>query len=143
MQSDGNSVNVNPSTDHFSVICEQNEDGEIEILTPLGAASLSGRTVGAVVKAVREQRVKAPVTLMLTEKEMRFIDLTSAMDYWKVSRLPFYELNLAELRRCSFVIENGGFRYRVLHAFPPVYTNNYGVEKYGLDAETDVDERTG
>ena len=88
MRSDGKSVNVDPNNDHFSVTCEQNEDGEIEILTPLGAASLSGRTVGAVVKAVRERRVKAPVTLMLTEKEIRFIDLTSAMDYWKISRLP-------------------------------------------------------
>ena len=124
--------------DHFSVLCEPNADGEIEVLTPFGAAVLSGRTQGAVTKAVRERRVKAPVTLMFLGKEVRLVELASAMDYWKAADHRFHERTVAELRHFSFVIEYDGWRYRVLHGMPPIFTDNYGVDRYGV-----ADEATG
>ncbi len=121
--------------DHFSVYCEPNAAGEIEVLTPLGAAVLSGRTLGAVAKAVRERRVKAPVTLMFLGKEIRLVELASALQYWKAEKHVFHKRTLGELRQFSFAIEYDDFRYRVLHCMPPIFTNNLGVAQYGVDDE--------
>ena len=119
--------------DHFSGYCEPNADGEIEVMTPFGATILSGRTQGAVTKAVRERRVKAPLTLMFLGKEVRLVELASALQYWNAGKLLFHERTLHELRHFSFAIEYAGFRYRVLHGTPPIFTDNYGVDRYGVD----------
>ena len=118
--------------DHFSVHCEPNADGVIEVLTPFGAAVLSGRTQGAVAKAIRERRVKAPVTLTFLGKEVRLVELASALDYWRAADLSFHKQTLADLQRFSFIIEYDGFKYRVLHGMPPIFTDNFGVNRYGV-----------
>lgn len=54
----------------------------LEVLTPMGAASLFGKSQEAVRKAVRLEHVYAPFDLWITDRAVRMIKLVSAMDYW-------------------------------------------------------------
>ena len=54
----------------------------LEVLTPLGARSLFGKSAEAVRKAVRLGHVVAPLALWATERGVALISLESALDYW-------------------------------------------------------------
>lgn len=112
----------------------------IDVLTPLGACVLFGRSGEAVRRAVREGHVATPLSLSFTAKEIRLIDLKSARRYWAEDpwptyRRPFKE-EIAEMRRFGVTLKFGGIEYAVLHPSPLVHTGHLGW----LDHEAVIDD---
>ena len=75
----------------------------IEVLTPLAACALFGKSAEAVRRAAREERVIELFELWLTEKRVRLIELQSAIKYWARDPWPTYleplEEQLDRMRR--------------------------------------------
>ena len=92
---------------------------EIELLTVHGASHLFGRSDQGVRAAARELRVETELFLSGmggTGQRQRLLTLESCLRCWNRPR--FYEHELADLRRMSFVLEVSETRYRVLHPWP-------------------------
>ena len=107
----------------------------IDVLTPLGACVLFGRSGEAVRRAVREGHVATPFSLSFTSKEVRMIDLKSACSYWAKGLMPTREA-IARMRDFGVILRFGGIEYAVLHPSPLVQTGHLGW----LDHEVVVDD---
>ncbi len=59
---------------------------EMEVLTPVAACELFGKSAEAVRRAVAEGFVKSPGELRFGVRPIRLIDLQSALDYWSGGR---------------------------------------------------------
>lgn len=97
----------------------------IEVLTPIAACVLFGRSGEAVRRAVREGHVRTPFSLAFTAKEVRLIDLQSAAAYWSTERgigLAPWETEIAEMRRYGTVIQVHETEYAILHPYPLIAT---------------------
>ena len=96
----------------------------IDVLTPLGACYLFGRSGEAVRRAVREGHVDTPFSLLITAKAVRLIDLKSAIKYWAADPWPSYnrpmETEIAEMRRNGFTLKYSTSEYALLHPYPLV-----------------------
>ena len=96
---------------------------ERDVLTPLAASVLFGKSGEAVRRAVKEKQVKSPIALMFGAKPIHLIDLDSARRYWLREPWPSYRRNLeqqlTEMRCNGMTIDYSGAltRYRVLHPY--------------------------
>ena len=112
-----------------------------EVLTPLAASFLFGKSGEAVRRATAEGHVISPVELQFSERPIRLIDLHSALGYWHRTRPAHLakveatklEAALADMRLygITFFGQVGSFAdgsvsddpltyYRVLHPLPLV-----------------------
>ena len=99
----------------------------IEVLTPLAACVLFGRSGEAVRRAVRKGHVNTPFSLAFTAKEVRMIDLRSAEGYWGTERRTGYEpweTEVYRMRGYGVVIQVDETEYHVLHPYPLIATGN-------------------
>ena len=96
----------------------------IDVLTPLAACYLFGRSGEAVRRAVREGQVTTPFSLGFTAKEIRMIDLRSAMAYWSTDRGRGYEpfeADVDRMRGYGMVVEVFEADYAILHPYPLIF----------------------
>ena len=100
------------------------DDNTIDVLTPVAASVLFGRSDEAVRRAVAEGLVHSPIALQFGVQPIRLIDLESAKAYWMRSERPSYMGPFAaEIRRMrsygiTFTDSWKIDQYRVLHPFP-------------------------
>lgn len=85
-----------------------------EVLTPLAAKTLFGKSAEAVRKAVREQRVDAAFDLWVTDKSVALIVLGSAINYWGQPDSEAVE----RMRENGQTISVDGVGYNILHPTP-------------------------
>ena len=85
-----------------------------EVLTPLAAKRLFGKSAEAVRKAVRNWHVEVGFDLWVTDKNVAMIRLHSAIDYWGEPD----ERTLDEMRRNGLTISVDGLGYNILHPTP-------------------------
>ena len=104
----------------------------IEVLAPLGACFLFGRSGEAVRRAVREGHVETPFSLKFSAKEIRMIDLQSAIAYW--ADLRSLDVQINEMRDNRITVRFGGMEYDILHLWPLAYTGS----KVGISDEADL-----
>ena len=110
----------------------------IEVLAPLGACFLFGRSSEAVRRAVREGHVETPFSLKFSAKEIRMIDLQSAIAYWKEGPwLPYLralDVQIKEMRYNGITVRFEGMEYDILHLWPLAYTGS----QVGISPEADL-----
>ena len=96
--------------------------GYVQVLTPLAASVLFGRSGEAVRRAAREGHVRTRLALAFTAKQVRLLDLRSAVRYWAEDPWPSYreplESALASMRRCGVTLRYAATDYEVLHPYP-------------------------
>ena len=102
--------------------------GYIQVLTPLGASYLFGRSGEAVRRAAREGHVRTRVALAFTAKQVRLLDLQSCINYWAEDPWPTHreplDVALAQMRRYGITLRDGMTDYEVLHSFPLAATGD-------------------
>ena len=108
-----------------------------EVLTPLAASVLFGKSGEAVRRATAEGVVTSPCTLRFSDRPIRLIDLESAIAYWHRSPRPEYSgplraaLKEMRLNGMTFAAQEGNYNddsisddplctFRLLHPFPLV-----------------------
>ena len=110
----------------------------IKVLTPLGACFLFGRSGEAVRRAVREGHVETPFSLKFSAKEIRMIDLQSAIAYWAEVPWPTYskplDVQINEMHDTGITVRFRGMEYDILHLWPLVYTGS----QVGIADEADL-----
>ena len=109
----------------------------IEVLTPLGACFLFGRSGEAVRRAVRKGHVETPFSLKFSAKEIRMIDLQSAIAYWAEAPWPFrppLDVQINEMRHNGITVRFDGMEYDILHLWPLAYTGS----QVGISPEADL-----
>ena len=106
-----------------------------EVLTPLAACVLFGKSGEAVRRATAEGHVTSPCELQFSERPIRLIDLGSAIAYWHRNPRPAYmgqlDAALAEMRLNGITfaaqvrnIKDGTLsddplcKLRILHPYP-------------------------
>ena len=94
-----------------------------DVLSPLAACVLFGRSGEAVRRATNEGLVKSPFSLAFTAKRIRMIDLKSALDYWGRDGRPHedsFKSELAQMRRQGITVCQSAAltHYRILHPYP-------------------------
>ncbi len=97
----------------------------IDVLTPLAACALFGRSGEAVRRAAREGLVATPFSVAFTAKEIRLIDLSSATAYWGADQRSGHEpfkTEVDRMRDYGVVIQFDEHQYAVLHPFPLIAT---------------------
>ena len=104
----------------------------IEVLAPLGACFLFGRSSEAVRRAVREGHVETPFSLKFSAKEIRMIDLQSAIAYW--ADRPPSDVQINEMRDNRITVRFRGMEYDILHLWPLAHTGS----KVGIADEADL-----
>ena len=93
-----------------------------DVLTPLAASYLFGRSGEAVRTAARKGHVASPFSFWFDGKEIRMLDLKSALDYWgrdTASRgFKNLENELRQMRSYGkhVTVDIFGDKYRILHA---------------------------
>lgn len=102
------------------------DNDPIEVLTPIAASTLFGKSTEAVRRASREGRVRTRFELNFNGRDnIRCMDLESALHYWAEDPWPAYRgtlaQNLKDLRDFGMLIEVSGDVYRVLHPWPLVH----------------------
>ena len=96
----------------------------IDVLTPVAACVLFGRSDEAVRRAVAEGLVHSPIALQFGVQPIRLIDLESATAYWMGTKRPSYMEPFAaevdRMRGCGITFTDSWEidQYRVLHPFP-------------------------
>ena len=112
------------------------ENKPIEVLTPLGACFLFGRSGEAVRRAVREGHVETPFSLKFSAKEIRMIDLQSAIAYWAEDPWPTYrtplDVQINEMRDNRITVRFKWMEYDILHLWPLAHT------QVGISPEADL-----
>ena len=109
----------------------------IEVLAPLGACFLFGRSSEAVRRAVREGHVETPFSLKFSAKEIRMIDLQSAIAYWAEvppTYLSPLDVQINEMRYNGITVRFRGMEYDILHLWPLAYTGS----QVGISDEADL-----
>lgn len=101
----------------------------IEVLTPLATCVLFGRSIDAVRTAAKRGHVASRFSMLFTDKQIRFLDLHSAVSYWgepdQATELEHFRLNGFEFSYCCQP-------YRILHPYPLIATGRQMV--FGDDA---------
>ena len=93
-----------------------------DVLTPLAASYLFGRSGEAVRTAARKGHVASPFSFWFDGKEIRMLDLKSALDYWgrDTAARGFKNLEdeLQQMRSYGehVTVDIFGDTYRILHA---------------------------
>ena len=96
----------------------------IDVLTPVAATVLFGRSDEAVRRAVAEGLVRSPIALHFGAQPIRLIELESAKAYWMRTERPSYMEPFAaevdRMRGCGITFTDAWEidRYRVLHPYP-------------------------
>ena len=88
------------------------QDFDYEVITPLAAVVLFGRSGQAVRLASREGRVRTELVFYLERHAVRFIELESAKAYWGKH---LHENELKAMQEKPIFLEFSGLRYKVLH----------------------------
>ena len=100
----------------------KNRQHSIDVLSPLACSVLFGRSGEAVRRAAREGHVMTMFVLVPTAKQIRFLELQSAIKYWAEKPWPSYceplEKQIVDMRRMGVTIEIDGTRFNVLHPYP-------------------------
>lgn len=104
----------------------------IDVLTPLAACTLFGRSGEAVRRAAREGHVHTRASLMLTAKQIRLIDLKSALAYWGRPGgvgIPPLEHSLQDMRAYGFTFRPDPHspELQVLHPYPAVIRHEFNL----------------
>ena len=101
------------------------DDNVIDVLTPVAAAVLFGKSDEAVRRAVAEGLVRSPVALQFFGTQpIKLIDLESAREYWMRARRPSwqepFDREVERMRGCGITFNDTWEieRYHVLHPFP-------------------------
>lgn len=101
----------------------------VEVLTPFACSVLFGRSGEAVRRATREGFVKSRLVVAFTAKQVRLIDLQSALNYWGKPRTR----QLKTMRKNMITLTVKGKRYEILHPLPLVASEealkHLGVEE--------------
>ena len=92
----------------------------IEVLTPLAACVLFGRSIDAVRTAAKRGHVASRFSMMFNAKQIRFLDLHSAVAYWGEQADQATELE--RFRRYGFEFSFVFQTYRILHPYPLIVT---------------------
>ena len=104
---------------------------EVEIITALGAAFLSGRTRQAVHDAISAGRLK-PVLYGVTESgslRPAYVAVADVLKLWARSLPTHTDAELAAMRDNGFVIETSGERYRLVSPWPALQPAAAGVTR--------------
>ena len=88
-------------------------DREIDVLTPLGAALLTGRSTEAVRVATVQGHVRIRGVTQAGKHPVRLIDLKSALSYWDMSDDHPKVERMKEMGG-TVLEDEDGFRYRIL-----------------------------
>ena len=95
----------------------------IEVLTPLAACVLFGRSIDAVRTAAKRGHVASRFSMLFTDKQIRFLDLHSAVAYWGEQADQATELERFRLNGFEFRIDWEPWQpYRILHPYPLIST---------------------
>ena len=100
------------------------DDNITDVLTPVAASVLFGRSDEAVRRAVSVGLVHTPIALQFGAQAIRLIDLESAKAYWMRSERPSYMEPFAaevdRMRNCGITFTDSWEieRFRVLHPLP-------------------------
>ena len=95
----------------------------VDVLTPVAASVLFGRSDEAVRRAVAEGLVRSPIALKFGAQAIRLIELESAKAYWMRTERPSYVEPFAaevdRMRSCGITFTDSweSEHYRVLHPF--------------------------
>ena len=92
-----------------------------EVLTPLAASYLFGRSGEAVRTAVRKGHVASPFSFWFDGRQIRMVDLQSALAYWGTDGVYHYRNLGGELQEMRLYgeyvhVDIHGRKYRILHA---------------------------
>ena len=95
-----------------------------DVLTPLAACELFGKTSETVRRATAEGLVKSPIALQFGSKPIHLLDLKSAKQYWargpRAAYMESIDAAVDRMRGCGITFtdewEIDGFR--ILHPFP-------------------------
>ena len=96
----------------------------IDVLTPVAAAVLFGKSDEAVRRATASGLVRSPIALQFGATPVLLIELESARAYWAKGKWPTYrepyEREVERMAQCGITFTDSGRieRYRVLHPFP-------------------------
>ena len=97
----------------------------IDVLTPIAACELFGKSTEAVRRATSERLVESPVALQFGANAIPLIALDSAIAYWggkgkRPSYMPDLQLEIDRMRTCGIVFTDSWAieHYRVLHPGP-------------------------
>ena len=89
-----------------------------EVLTPLAACRLFGKSPEAVRKAVRNGHVVVACDLRVTDKTVGLIRLDSAISYWGTQGSNDFDERLNEMRDNGQMMGIWGVGYNILHPTP-------------------------
>ena len=98
-----------------------------DLLSPLAACELFGKSSEAVRRATAEGLVKSPIALQFGSKPIHLLDLQSAKQYWargpRAAYMESIDAAVERMRGCgiTFTDEWGIEHYRILHPFPLVF----------------------
>ena len=96
----------------------------IDVLSPIAAATLFGKSDEAVRRATAEGLVHSPIALQFGVQPIRLICLESAKAYWMTAARPSYlepfDREVERMRGCGITFADSWEieRYRVLHPYP-------------------------
>ena len=94
-----------------------------DVLSPIAASVLFGKSTEAVRRAISEGHVESPFALQFGSNVIRMIDLDSAKAYWMRSERPSYleswSSEVERMRRNGLTVYRSAAlgRYRILHPF--------------------------
>lgn len=95
----------------------------IDVLTPIAACELFGKSTEAVRRATTENLVESPVALHFGAQPIHLLDLESALAYWAKRPRPAYfeplQSAIDRMRGFGITFKDSGEieHYRVLHPF--------------------------
>ena len=96
----------------------------IDVLTPVAACELFGKSSEAVRRATSEGLVNSPIALQFGAQPIHMLDLRSAIAYWargpRAAYMESIEAAIDRMRSCGITFTDswGIDRYRVLHPHP-------------------------
>ena len=94
-----------------------------DVLSPIAASVLFGKSAEAVRRAVSEEHVESPFALQFGTKAIRMIDLDSAKAYWMRSERPSYmeswSTEVERMRRNGVTVfrSEALTHFRILHPY--------------------------
>ena len=94
-----------------------------DVLSPMAASVLFGKSPETIRRAVNEGHVRSPFALQFGSKAIRMIDMDSAKAYWLRSGRPSYmgawSSEIERMRDYSITVYRSRARthYRILHPF--------------------------
>ena len=94
------------------------KQNSIDVLTPMAACVLFGRSGEAIRRACREGHVHTQLALAFTGKQIRLIDLKSAVNYWGDEAWPgTIASQIEKMKLLGISIVHQGQVYNVCHPF--------------------------